>query len=99
MVVRVRDIDLLSGLEAPRLSIDERPAMRSSAVSGSSFSKISFFAAPSASLRGLNGLDGVTATGRVGGKLRQSLQCALIHGGRWCRQSTRGESVLRLRPA
>src|SRR5207245_11700469 len=52
--------------------------MRSSAVSGSSFSKISFFAAPSASLRGLKGLGGFTATVRVAGRLKQSTESALI---------------------
>ena len=59
-MVRERDIELLPGLEVG-LSIEVRPARRSNAVSGSSFSKISFFAAPSASLRGLNG-DGVNVT-------------------------------------
>jgi hypothetical protein len=62
-VLRVRDIDLLSGLKAPRFSTEVSPARRWSAVSGSSFSKISFFAAPSASLRGLKGDGGVTAAG------------------------------------
>jgi len=60
MVVRVRDMEWLPGPWLPLSSSELSPAMRSSAVSGSSFSKISFFAAPSASLRGLNG-DGVTA--------------------------------------
>ena len=71
--------------------------MRSSAVSGSSFSKISFFAAPSASLRGLKGLGGFTAPVRVARKLKQSIECALTPVGH--PRNARGAEALRLRPA